>query len=103
MMRATMAIMRVSMFGPYPKAFGLTPEGGLSRAASGYRAHMTLTRKFLAGMLGLSVVLFPVACSDEDNDGSTTDEEVDQLDEKSEDVGDELEEEVDEGRDEVNN
>jgi hypothetical protein len=62
---------------------------------------MTVTRKLLAGMFGLALVLLPAACSDEDNDGSTTDEEVDQLDEKGEDLDNQLEDEVDEGRKEV--
>jgi hypothetical protein len=99
-----MAIMRVSMGESLPETPRIDPSRWrVSRAASGYRPGMTLTHKLLAGMLGLSVVLLPAACSDEDNDGSTTDEEVDQLDEKSEDVGNELEEEIDEGREEVNN
>jgi hypothetical protein len=41
------------------------------------------------------------ACSDEDGDGASTDEEVDQLDENLEDAGDDVQDEVDAGEDEV--
>ena len=41
------------------------------------------------------------ACSDEDGDGATTDEEVDQIDEGAEDTGEQLEEEVDQGEEEA--
>ena len=62
---------------------------------------MEMLRKFLAALFAASLLLVPAACSDEDGDGATTDEEVDELDEGSEDVGNELEEEVDQGSDEV--
>ena len=41
------------------------------------------------------------ACSDEDGDGATTDEEVDQVDEGTEDMGNQLEEEVQQGEEEA--
>jgi hypothetical protein len=65
---------------------------------------MRTMRKVGAGFLTLAIVFGPAACgSDEDGDGSTTDEEVDQLDEKGEDIGDDMQEEVDRGKEEVNN
>jgi hypothetical protein len=42
------------------------------------------------------------ACSDEDGDGATTDEEIQDLEETGEDVGNQVEEEV-EGQDEGSN
>jgi hypothetical protein len=62
---------------------------------------MEILRKLFAALFALSLVLIPAACSDEDGDGATTDEEIDELDEGSEDVGNELEEEVDEGTNEA--
>ena len=41
------------------------------------------------------------ACSDEDGDGATTDEEIERIDEGLEDAGEELDEELDEGRNEA--
>ena len=55
----------------------------------------------MAASFAGALLLSPVACSDEDGDGATTDEEVDELDETGEDVGNEVEEEVDQGEDEV--
>jgi hypothetical protein len=49
------------------------------------------------------LVLGGAACSDEDGDGGTTDEELEDVDQTVDSVGDELEEEVDsqsEGSDE---
>ena len=62
---------------------------------------MEILRKFLAALFAASLLLVPAACSDEDGDGATTDEEVDQLDETGEDIGNEVEEEVDQGEEEV--
>jgi hypothetical protein len=62
---------------------------------------MEILRKFLAALFAASLLLVPAACSDEDGDGATTDDEVDELDEGSEDVGNELQEEIDQGEDEV--
>jgi hypothetical protein len=59
--------------------------------------HRTIALSF-AAVLGLGLV----ACEDEDGDGAETDEEVNELDEKSEDVGNDVEDEVRQGSDEVN-
>ena len=48
-----------------------------------------------------SLALFGAACSDEDDDGAETDEELEQLDESGEDVGNDLEEELNEGEEEL--
>ena len=69
----------------------------------------TKMRKLAALGLVTSLSLFGAACGDdEDGDGATTDEEVNEVDEGAEDVGedidegaDDLGEEVDEGADEV--
>ena len=59
-------------------------------------------RKLAAVALVASLSLFGAACGDdEDGDGATTDEEVNELDETGEDVGNEAEEEIDEGAEEV--
>ena len=62
---------------------------------------MTIVRKSLAALFAGPLRGGAAACSEEDGDGATTDEEVDELDEGSEDVGNELEEEVDQGEEEV--
>ena len=46
-------------------------------------------------LLAVLAVPFAGACSDEDGDGATTDEEIQDVRDESEDVGDEVEEEVD--------
>ncbi len=60
-----------------------------------------LTRTFAAGALTAGLVLGGAACSDEDGDGATTDEEVGELDDTVDDTGDQLQEEVEEGSEEV--
>lgn len=63
---------------------------------------MTLiARRTAAAALAATILFVPVACSDEDGDGATTDEEVDQIDEQLEDTGDQLQQEVDKGGDEI--
>ena len=52
-------------------------------------AAMTAAALFSIGSLGLA------ACSDEDDDGGTTDEEIQEGEDTVDSVGDELEEEVD--------
>jgi len=52
-------------------------------------AAITTAGLFGLGSLGLA------ACSDEDGDGGTTDEEIQDVEDTAEDMGDELEEEVD--------
>lgn len=59
-------------------------------------------RKLAALGLVASLSLVGAACGDdEDGDGATTDEEVNEVDEGAEDVGNEVGEEVEEGADEV--
>jgi hypothetical protein len=53
-------------------------------------------------LLAVLAVPFAGACSDEDGDGATTDEEIQDLREETEDLGDEVEEEID-GQDEGDN
>ena len=52
-------------------------------------AAITTAGLFGLGSLGLA------ACSDEDGDGGTTDEEIEDVEETVDDMGDEIEEEVD--------
>jgi hypothetical protein len=47
-----------------------------------------------AGLFGLGSIGL-AACSDEDGDGGTTDEEIQDIEEGVEDMGDEIEEEID--------
>jgi hypothetical protein len=54
-----------------------------------------------AGLVGVLALGGATACSDEDGDGATTDEEVGELDDAGEDVGDELQQEVEEGQNEA--
>ena len=61
----------------------------------------TMNRR-IAAIAAVAVLgLGGAACSDEDGDGATTDEEVDQVDESTEDMGDQLEDEVDQGGEEA--
>lgn len=62
---------------------------------------MTPRRTTLALTLSAVLALGGAACSDEDGDGATTDEEVGELDDRVEDVQDELEQEVDQGQEEA--
>ncbi len=59
---------------------------------------MTTTRvkaASLAALLSLGAITGVSACSDEDGDGGTTDEEIQDGQDTVEDIGDEVEEEVD--------
>ena len=49
----------------------------------------------LASLLGLGSLTGVAACSDEDGDGGTTDEEIQDGEDTVDDVGDEIEEEID--------
>ena len=63
--------------------------------------HRTITRAVAAGgIAGLLLVGAP-ACSDEDGDGNTADEESEELEDRTRDAGDEVEEQVDEGAEET--
>ena len=55
---------------------------------------MRTTRALTIAVAGTALLLSP-ACSDEDGDGGTTDEEIQDLEDGAEDVGEEIEEEVD--------
>lgn len=61
----------------------------------------TMNRRIAAVSAVAILGLGGAACSDEDGDGATTDEEVDQVDESTEDMGNELEEEVNQGEEEA--
>lgn len=62
---------------------------------------MSMTRKFAAAGIVTVLAFGGVACSDEDGDGATTDEEVGEIQDKAEDTGDQIQEEVDEGQNEA--
>ena len=74
----------------------------LAGTAGGYRGRMTSIHPFtararaatVAMLLGLGA-LGGAACSDEDGDGGTTDEEIQDVEDGVEDVKDEVDEEVD--------
>jgi hypothetical protein len=55
---------------------------------------MRSTRAITASVAA-GVLLFAPACSDEDGDGGTTDEEIQDLEDEGERIGDEIEEEID--------
>ena len=67
----------------------------------GYASLMTRTRKALAA-LTLLALPFAGACADEDGDGATTDEEIQDVRDETNEAEDQLEEEV-EGQNEGSN
>ena len=75
-----------------------SPPGGY---ATGMRRHHRIAR---AGFAALAVLAVPLAgaCADEDGDGATTDEEIQDVRDETKDAEDELEEEV-EGQDKGTN
>lgn len=63
---------------------------------------MRTTRLIGAGIAAGALLVLP-ACDDEDGDGGTTDEELQDVEDQGEEIGDQVEEEVDaqtEGSDE---
>jgi hypothetical protein len=58
---------------------------------------MNVTRAITAGLAAGALLLVP-ACDDEDGDGANTDEEIQDLEDRGEDIGNEIEEEI-EGQD----
>jgi hypothetical protein len=62
--------------------------------------HRTVMRTVAAGGIAGVLLLGAPACSDEDGDGNTTDEETDELEDRGRDAGDEIEQQVDEGTEE---
>ncbi len=61
----------------------------------------TATGKLTAGLFAATLALGLGACSDEDNDGATTDEEVNQVDDAVDSGASEVQEEVDQGQQEA--
>jgi hypothetical protein len=62
---------------------------------------MTKLRRAATIALTSALLFAPAACSDEDGDGATTDEEQGEIDDTLDDAGEELEQEVDEGQEET--
>ena len=60
------------------------------------------TTRALTVLLAAGTVLLVPACSDEDGDGATTDEEIQDVEDGAEDVGDQIDEEI-EGQDQGTN
>ena len=60
----------------------------------------TPTKKMTAAAFAALLALGGTACNDEDNDGSTVDEETEQLEENVEQGADEAEQQVEEGAEE---
>ena len=60
------------------------------------------TTRALTALLAAGTIALVPACSDEDGDGATTDEEIQDVEDGAEDVGNEVEEEI-EGQDEGSN
>ncbi len=56
------------------------------------------TRKLTAGLFAAVLALGLGACTDEDNDGASTDEEVGNVDDAVEQGADEVQEEVNQGQ-----
>lgn len=61
---------------------------------------MELRKKVAIGLVAL-MPLSAAACSDEDDDGAVTDEEVGEIDESLEEGAQDLQEEIEEGADEA--
>jgi len=59
--------------------------------------HRTVMRTVAAGGIAGLLLLGAPACSDEDGDGNTADEEGQELEDRARDAGDEIEQQVDEG------
>jgi hypothetical protein len=57
----------------------------------------TVMRTVAAGGIAGLLLLGAPACSDEDGDGNTADEEGEELEDRARDAGDEIEQQVDEG------
>ena len=63
--------------------------------------HRTVMRTVAAGGLAGVLLLGAPACSDEDGDGNTADEETQEVEDRARDAGDEVEEQVEEGAEET--
>ncbi len=62
--------------------------------------HRTITRTLAAGGLAGLLLVGAPACSDEDGDGNTADEETEEMEDRARDAGDEVQDQVDEGAEE---
>ena len=60
----------------------------------------TSTKKMTAAAFAALLALGGTACTDEDNDGSTTNEETGEVEENVDQGADELEQQIDEGAEE---
>ncbi len=61
------------------------------------------TRTWGAAAMVAALALGGAACSDEDGDGATTDEEVGEIEERVSEGADQVQEEVEEGQEEAEN
>ncbi len=61
------------------------------------------TRTWGAAVMVAALALGGAACSDEDGDGATTDEEVGEIEERVSEGADQVQEEVDQGQEEAEN
>lgn len=61
-----------------------------------------IARSIAGGVLAGTLFLVAPACSDEDGDGATTDEELEDVENRVDDAGEEIQEEID-GQDEGTN
>jgi hypothetical protein len=55
----------------------------------------TTMRKVVAAAFSTALLLTPIACSDEDGDGATTDEEIEDIKDGADEVDDRVDQEVD--------
>ena len=62
--------------------------------------HRTMMRTVAAGGVAGLLLLGAPACSDEDGDGNSADEETEELEDRARDAGDEAEQQVEEGTEE---
>ena len=61
------------------------------------------TRTWGAAAMVAALALGGAACSDEDGDGATTDEEVGEIEERVSEGADQVQEEIDQGQEEAEN
>src|SRR5919107_497430 len=100
MTQRTVALMGRLSPGPGPaKHVQVTgvANGGTERAM-----HRASLHRAAAGAIAALLLFGGAACSDEDGDGNTADEESEQLEDRARDAGDEVEQQVDEGAEDSN-
>jgi hypothetical protein len=71
------------------------PDTGAEKADEEVRRMPMLKRAATTGLAVTLALAGGAACSDEDGDGGTTDEEIQDLEDTGEDVQDEVDEEID--------